>query len=80
MAAHRAQLLARIEKLSNTDCDYVVLQFQIIPSDEILNPLSEPRKELIRYVKRLAPAEDLNSIERAINERIRHSEMNAIAK
>ncbi len=73
-ALRREEMLARIQKLTNDDCDLLVLQFQIIPRDEILNPISEPRKELIRYVKRLAPAEDLASIDRAIEERIRRAE------
>lgn len=80
MAEHRAELLARIGTLSNSDCDALVLQFQLIPRDEILNPLSEPRKDLLHYVKGITSDEDLKDLERAIKERRRPSpeELDAI--
>jgi hypothetical protein len=70
-AEQRAQLLTRIDKLNNSDCDSLVLEFQIIPRDEILNSLSEPKKDLLRFVKRTASAEELDAIQRAIDERSR---------
>ncbi len=63
---HRDRLLARIDGLDHSACDALVLQFQIIPRDEILDPLSDPKKELLRYVKRIASAEDLDALERAL--------------
>jgi hypothetical protein len=72
-AEHRAQLLARIDKLPDSECDNLVLQFQLIPRDEILDPISKPRKELLRYVRRIASAEELEDLERAIKERMEHN-------
>ena len=69
VAGRRAQLVARIHALSDSECDALVLQLQLIPRDEVLEPISKPRKELLRYVRRIASAEDLNTVERAINER-----------
>jgi hypothetical protein len=43
----------------------------LIPQDEILDPIRKPRKELVRYVTRVATSENLSDIERAIDERKR---------
>ena len=73
LAGRRAQLVARIATLTDSECDNLVLLFQLVPRDEILDPLSEPRKDLLRYVKRNARDDELNDLERAINERKRPS-------
>src|SRR5262249_53979091 len=58
LAGRRAELVARINALSDSECDALVLRFELIPRDEILEPLSKPRNELLRYVKRIAARED----------------------
>ena len=69
----RSQLVAQIAKLTDSECDTLVLQFQLVPRDEILNPLSEPRKDLLRYVRRIARNDELKDLEREINNRKRPS-------
>jgi len=71
-AGHRAQLVTRINALPDSECDTLVLQLQLVPRDEILDPISKPKNELIRYVKRIASAEELDAVERAIKERMEH--------
>lgn len=71
-AGHRAELLTRINALPDSECDNLVLQLRLVPRDEILDPISEPKKELVRYVKRIASAEELDAVERAIKERKEH--------
>ena len=71
LAGRRAQLATRIGALTDSECDALVLRFQLIPRDEVLDPISKPRGELLRYVRRIAPVEDLDAVERAINERRR---------
>lgn len=66
-------MVARIATLTDSECDTLVLQFQLVPRDEILDPLSEPRKDLLRYVKRIARDDELNDLERAIINRKRPS-------
>ncbi|MGB8170001.1 MAG: hypothetical protein WCF18_21035 [Chthoniobacteraceae bacterium] len=73
LAGRRAQMVARIATLTDSECDTLVLQFQLVPRDEILDPLSEPRKDLLRYVKRIARDDELNDLERAIINRKRPS-------
>lgn len=69
LAERRGQLVERIQTLRDAECDNLVLQLQLIPRDEILEPLSKPRNELLRYVRRIASEEDLNRVERAMNDR-----------
>jgi hypothetical protein len=65
----RQQLVTRIGKLSDKECDDIVLEFQLIPRDEIMEPLSKPRNELVRYVKRTALAADLHALDAALKAR-----------
>jgi len=71
VAAQREQLLARIEKLPESVCDELVLEFQLIARDEILDPLNKQKRELQRYVRKVAEAEDLAALDRAIKQRER---------
>lgn len=71
VAVQRVQLLARIEKLPESVCDELVLEFQLISRDEILDPLNKQKKELQRYVRKVAGEEDLAALDRAIKERER---------
>lgn len=68
-ASQRARVLARVEALPEADCDALVLRFQLVPRDEVLQPLSNWKRELIRYVKRIASAEQLTDLEKVLNER-----------
>ena len=72
LSGRRLHLAARIAKLTNSDCDKLVLLFQLVPRDEILEPLSEPKKDLLRYVRH-ARDDELADLERAIDERNRRS-------
>lgn len=71
-ATQRAQVAAKVEAkveaLPDSECDYLVLEFQLIPRDEILEPLSKPKKDLLRWVRRIASAEELATLERAKKE------------
>ena len=71
LTGRRAQVVARIATLTDSECDAIVLQFHLVPRDEVLDSLSEPRKDLLRYVRRIATSDELNDLERAINERKR---------
>ncbi len=68
-AVQRAQVAAKVEALPDSECDYLVLEFQLIPRDEILEPLSKPKKDLLRWVRRIASAEELTTLERTMDER-----------
>jgi hypothetical protein len=72
-APRRAELLARIAKLDEPNCDELMLEFQLVPRDEVLEPLSEPRKELVRFVKRFASPEQLDDLDRAITRNLKRS-------
>jgi hypothetical protein len=65
-AGRRYELLTRIKALADSDCDSVVLELQIIPRDEILNPISKPRNDLVSYVKHLNNDEDFALVERTV--------------
>jgi hypothetical protein len=69
LAGRRAQLVTRIDGLTDDECDALVLRFQLIPRDEVLEPMSKPRKELLRYVKLIASDGELDDLDRAISER-----------
>lgn len=69
LTGRRAQVVARIATLTDSECDDFVLQFRLVPRDEVLDSLSEPRKDLLRYVRRIATSDELDDFERAINER-----------
>jgi hypothetical protein len=58
-----------VEALPDAECDFHVLQFQLIPRDEVLEPLSKPKKDLLRWVRRSASPEELDALERAMDER-----------
>lgn len=67
----RAQLLAQIEKLSESECDALVLQFQIIPRKKILNPANQQKDTLKQYIEEAAATEDVATIARVIKEKNR---------
>jgi hypothetical protein len=69
LTGRRAQVVSRIATLTDSECDDFVLQFHLVPRDEVLDSLSEPRKDLLRYVRRIATSDELDDLERAINER-----------
>lgn len=65
-AGRRYELLTRIKALADSDCDSVVLELQIIPRDEILDPISKPRNDLVSYVKHLNNEDDFALVERTV--------------
>ena len=71
LRTQRAPLLSRIEALSRDECDSVTLRLELVPRDKILDPDSNPKKLLLRHTRQVTTREELDSIERAINERRR---------
>ena len=72
LQAQRAPLLSRIEALSHDQCDAVTLRLELVPQEKILDPDSNPKKLLLRYTRQATTREELESIERTINDEKRH--------
>lgn len=63
LTERRLDVLHAVDKLTENQCDILALELELIPRDEVLNPLSTPRYEVSRYVRRVASKEELDTVE-----------------
>lgn len=68
LRARRAQLLRRVEDLSNVEADAVCLTMQLIPREQVFDRSIEPRKILLHYTSQATSAAELDFLERVLND------------
>jgi len=68
LSARRAQLLKRVEDLSNDDADSVCLTMQLIPREQVFDHGVKPKKLLIRYTNQASSAAELDFLEHSLND------------
>lgn len=69
LRARRAQLLKRVEDLSDEDADSVCLSMQLVPREQIFDRSVKPRKILVHYTSQAASEAELDFLERVLNDR-----------
>lgn len=68
MRTQQAQLLDRIEGLSHDEADSVCLTLGLIPREQIFDRGIKPKEVLLRYTRRMTTREELDPIDRALND------------
>ncbi|MEP6667746.1 MAG: hypothetical protein ABJF10_01250 [Chthoniobacter sp.] len=68
LPARRAQLLRRVEDLSNEEADSICLTMQLIPREQVFDHGIRPKKILLRYTNQASSVAELDFLERTLND------------